>query len=113
MLAALASVGGSALSSATNVYLQNQANKENRAAAERANQFAERMSSTAHQREVEDLKKAGLNPVLSANGGASAPVGAMSTSHAGNVGDIGQAVSTAQDVKTRKSAQEQIHVYTY
>lgn len=43
--------------------------------------FQLNMASTQHQREVEDMKKAGLNPILSAGGqGAAAPSGASAPS---------------------------------
>jgi len=71
-------------------------NKANAKQAAAQMQFQERMSSTQHQREVADLRAAGLNPILSAGGsGASAPGGAMAQQQ--NV--LGPAVSSALEAR--------------
>lgn len=56
------------------------ANSANKKIAREQMNFQRIMAETQHQREVEDLRKAGLNPLLSAGGsGAAAPAGASTT----------------------------------
>lgn len=75
----LSSVGKAlnSVTGATSAAAQNQ--KYALQSAQVNNAYQKEFAKNAHQWEVEDLKNAGLNPVLSANGGASASGGGVNS----------------------------------
>jgi len=83
------------------------ANAASAAAAREQMEFQERMSNTAYQRAVVDMRAAGINPMLAAmRGGASTPGGAMYQAQMPRIDDVLSPAVQAFNQTRLASAQE-------
>lgn len=112
LLGTVASGIGSIFTNKSNSENVDKTNAANAAQAQANRDFQERMSNTAYQRGMTDMKAAGLNPILAyQKGGASSPGGAQAAMQPFEIkgNPVGDAVNSGMAMRTARLQQANLY----